>query len=77
VTTSSEQASRCRDSFGIRGRQVYVNSCAQGALSDEVRAAYETYLADWDEHGSPWDIWVGKLEQARARVRGPRRRATR
>ena len=31
-----------------------MNSCAQGALSDAVRAAYETYLADWDEHGSPW-----------------------
>jgi selenocysteine lyase/cysteine desulfurase len=66
VSTSSQLASRCRDRFGILGRQVYVNSCAQGALCDEVRAAYETYLADWDQYGSPWDIWVGKLEQARA-----------
>lgn len=56
----------CRDRFPILGRRVYVNSCAQGALSDAVRGAYETYLAGWDEHGSPWDAWVGKLEEARS-----------
>jgi selenocysteine lyase/cysteine desulfurase len=56
----------CRDRFPILGRRVYVNSCAQGALSDAVRSAYETYLAGWDEHGSPWDVWVGKLEEARS-----------
>jgi len=63
-------AARCRSSFPILARRTYVNACAQGALSDRVRAAYETYLADWDEHGSPWDIWVGKLEQARAAFAG-------
>jgi selenocysteine lyase/cysteine desulfurase len=59
-------AARCRTRFPILDRRVYVNSCAQGALSETVREAYETYLADWDEHGSPWDVWIGKLEQARA-----------
>jgi selenocysteine lyase/cysteine desulfurase len=59
-------AARYRDHFPILDRRVYVNSCAQGALSDTVRGAYETYLADWDEHGSPWAIWIDKLEQARA-----------
>ena len=70
MSTSLQLASRCRDRFGILGRQVYVNSCAQGALSDEVRAAYETYLADWDEHGAPWEYWVERGEAARAAFAG-------
>jgi selenocysteine lyase/cysteine desulfurase len=45
---------------------VYINSCAQGALSDAVRAAYEQYLRDWDEYGAPWEYWVERGEAARA-----------
>ncbi len=44
---------RCRSRFPIFERLVYLNSCSQGALSDDVRAAYEEYLRDWDEHGAP------------------------
>ena len=55
-----------RDRFPIFERQVYINSCSQGALSDAVRSAYEHYLADWDEHGAPWDYWVERGEAARA-----------
>jgi selenocysteine lyase/cysteine desulfurase len=61
---------RWRRLFPILGRRVYVNSCAQGALSVAVRGAYDSYLADWDEHGSPWDIWIAKLEQARLAFAG-------
>lgn len=56
---------RCRHRFPIFERQVYVNSCAQGALSDAVRAAYEDYLRDWDEEGAPWEYWVERAEAAR------------
>jgi selenocysteine lyase/cysteine desulfurase len=56
---------RCRQRFPILERLVYVNSCSQGALSDAVRAAYAAYLADWDEHGAPWEYWVGRSEAAR------------
>jgi len=55
----------------IRGRfpvfrdKVYVNSCSQGALSDAVRAAYEEYLAGWDENGAEWEHWVERSEAAR------------
>lgn len=61
---------RIRHRFPIFERLVYVNSCSQGALSDAVREAYTQYLADWDEHGAPWEYWVGRLDAARASVAG-------
>src|SRR5436305_132520 len=57
---------RCRHRFPIFAHRVYINSCAQGALSDAVRAAYEQYLRDWDEYGAPWEYWVERGEAARA-----------
>jgi selenocysteine lyase/cysteine desulfurase len=59
-------AERCRHRFPIFQHQLYINSCSQGALSDAVRAAYEQYLADWDEKGAPWEYWVERQEAARA-----------
>lgn len=56
-----------RDRFPLLERAVYTNSCSQGALSNEVRAAYERYLTDWDEKGAPWDLWVELNESARSR----------
>jgi selenocysteine lyase/cysteine desulfurase len=56
-----------RDRFPLLERAVYTNSCSQGALSNEVRAAYERYLTDWDEKGAPWDLWVELNEAARSR----------
>ena len=61
---------RIRHRFPIFERRVYINSCSQGALSDSVRAAYDRYLADWDEHGAPWEHWVGQLEATRRSVAG-------
>ena len=57
---------RIRHRFPILERLVYINSCSQGALSDEVRKAYDDYLRDWDEQGAPWDYWVERAEAARA-----------
>ena len=56
-----------RDRFPLLQHAVYTNSCSQGALSVDVRAAYERYLSDWDEKGAPWDLWVELAEAARAR----------
>ena len=56
-----------RDHFPILSRYVYTNSCSQGALSNEVRTAYQTYLADWDDKGAPWDLWVNLADGARER----------
>jgi selenocysteine lyase/cysteine desulfurase len=54
-----------RDHFSIFKDKIYLNSCSQGALSDEVRQAYADYLRDWDEKGSPWEYWVERMEAAR------------
>ncbi|HKG43025.1 MAG TPA: aminotransferase class V-fold PLP-dependent enzyme [Gaiellaceae bacterium] len=59
---------RIRHRFPVFERQVYINSCSQGALSDSVREAYARYLDDWDEHGAPWEYWVGRLEAVRASI---------
>ena len=59
-----------RHRFPIFERLVYITSCSQGALSDAVRDAYASYLADWDEHGAPWEYWVGRLDAARTSVSG-------
>jgi selenocysteine lyase/cysteine desulfurase len=62
----TDLADRIRHRFPIFRDTVYLDSCAQGALSDAVRSAYDEYLRDWDERGSPWDTWIGKAEAARA-----------
>src|SRR4029079_1090384 len=54
-----------RSRFPIFERQTYINSCSQGALSRDVRAAYSAYLADWDAKGSPWEYWVERGEASR------------
>jgi selenocysteine lyase/cysteine desulfurase len=54
-----------RSRFPIFERQTYINSCSQGALSLEVRAAYDAYLSDWDAKGSPWEYWVERGEAMR------------
>ena len=54
-----------RDRFPIFEHTAYANSCSQGALSVDVRRAYEEYLAGWDEHGAEWEHWVERAEAAR------------
>jgi selenocysteine lyase/cysteine desulfurase len=62
----SRSVAGCRSRFPIFERLTYLNSCSQGALSHDVRAAYEAYLTDWDEKGAPWEYWVERAESARA-----------
>lgn len=59
-----------RDRFPIFKEKTYLNSCSQGALSIDVREAYDTYLRDWDELGSPWELWVERMEAARQAFAG-------
>jgi kynureninase len=64
----SVEALRAR--FPIFEHTTYANSCSQGALSVDVRRAYEEYLAGWDEHGAEWEHWVERAEAARAAFAG-------
>lgn len=57
-----------RARFPIFEHRVYVNSCSQGALSLDVRAALEAFMASWQADGSPWARWVGEVERLRAAV---------
>ncbi len=54
-----------RQQFPIFDHKVFINSCSKGALAQPVRQAYLQYLADWECLGSPWELWVGKLERVR------------
>jgi len=55
-----------RGEFPILEHKTYLNACSQGALSHRVRAAYEEYLAGWDENGAEWEFWVERAEAARS-----------
>ena len=59
-----------RDRFPIFKTKTYLNSCSQGALSVDVQRAYQDYLCDWDEKGSPWELWVERSETARQAFAG-------
>jgi kynureninase len=59
-----------RDRFPIFEKQVYLNSCSQGALSIDVEQAYQAYFNDWNEKGSPWELWVERGEAARQAFAG-------
>ena len=54
-----------RERFPIFEHTTSLNSCSQGALSHDVRRAYEEYLAGWDAHGAEWEHWVERAEAAR------------
>jgi selenocysteine lyase/cysteine desulfurase len=56
-----------RARFPICHRRVYLNSCSQGALSLDVDAAMRGFLDLWHEAGSPWEMWVGQVENLRTR----------
>ena len=54
-----------RERFPIFQSRTYFDSCSHGALSDEVRQAYLSYLEDRDRFGSHWEVWArqaGDLE---------------
>jgi selenocysteine lyase/cysteine desulfurase len=55
-----------RSRFPIFEHTTYINACSQGALSTDVRRAYEEYLDGWDAHGAEWEHWVERAEAARS-----------
>lgn len=57
-----------RDHFKIFESRAYLNSCSQGALANEVRAAYDRYLDQLEEFGSLWETWVGVQEDVRGQI---------
>ena len=71
ATTGRDALPRAiRHRFPLLERQIYLNSCSQGVLSDAVRQAYADYLRDWDEKGAPWEYWMERTEAARSSFAG-------
>ena len=62
---STLSPNRFRSRFPIFERRIYVNSCSQGALSSDVEGAVQDWLHSWHDGGSPWDLWVEKVDQLR------------
>jgi selenocysteine lyase/cysteine desulfurase len=62
-----EQLARFRKRFPVLRQHIYLNSCSQGALSEDVEAGMLEYLRTWHAHGSPWDLWVDEYEAGRRR----------
>jgi selenocysteine lyase/cysteine desulfurase len=54
-----------RKRFPVLAEKIYLNSCSQGALSQDVEERMIEYLRSWHTHGSPWDIWVEQYESGR------------
>ena len=59
-----------RRRFPVLARKTYLNSGSYGALSNDVKAAFEAYLDDRMERGSDWGWWTSKNESVRAAVAG-------
>ena len=54
-----------RKRFPVLSEKIYLNSCSQGALSQDVEEGMLEYLRSWHQHGSPWDLWVDQYEAGR------------
>lgn len=65
AASSGKVGDAVRAEFPIFQTATYLNSCSQGALSNRVRAAVESWLDGWDENGAEWEFWVERSEAAR------------
>ena len=63
-----DTASRYRHLFPVFDRVTYINSCSQGALAYQVRAALDEYLDGMESEGALWDLWVTKQEEVRGLI---------
>jgi selenocysteine lyase/cysteine desulfurase len=66
MSSLSSLSDSFRASFPIFQNRVYLNSCSQGALSIQVRAAYEEFLEGWETYGAQWGAWTEQNELVRA-----------
>jgi selenocysteine lyase/cysteine desulfurase len=54
-----------RKRFPVLAEKIYLNSCSQGALSQDVEQSMLEYLRSWHKDGSPWEMWVDQYESGR------------
>ena len=58
-----------RSEFPIFQRQIYLNTCSLGALSDRSRRGVQTFLDEWQARGAAawYDVWWERLASLRER----------
>lgn len=66
MALTNHELAAIRSKFPVFKEKIYLNSCSQGALSQQVEARFLEYLQSWHEQGSPWELWVEHYEQARS-----------
>jgi len=54
-----------RNEFPLLAHKTYLNSGSYCALANDVKAAFEAYMADRLLVGANWDVWVMKNEAVR------------
>jgi selenocysteine lyase/cysteine desulfurase len=54
-----------RKRFPVLAEKIYLNSCSQGALSQDVEESMLEYMRSWHKEGSPWETWVNQYESGR------------
>ncbi len=54
-----------RNEFPLLGHKTYLNSGSYCALANDVKAAFDAYMADRLLVGANWDVWVMKNEAVR------------
>jgi len=59
-----------RNEFPLTREKIYFNSCSKGLLSNRVASSLEEYVESWKTEGSPWENWMGKLEELRSLFAG-------
>lgn len=55
-----------RSQFPGLSDTVHLASCSQGALSEQLSGELFEFQHTIREYGAPWDLWMAKVEQARA-----------
>jgi len=55
-----------RREFPVLERKTYLNSGSYCALANDVKAAFEAYMADRLLVGANWDVWITKNESVRS-----------
>lgn len=67
MTATGEQslAEGIRHRFPVFEHRTYLNTCSQGAMSDAVAAAYDSYLGTMASDGAAWGVWLERAERLR------------
>jgi selenocysteine lyase/cysteine desulfurase len=62
---AEDLSKKFRHFFPVFNNVTYINSCSQGALSQQVRASMNHYMDGMEAIGADWNEWVSTQEEVR------------